>query len=113
MPNDPLTFTVASLPLGVQVYRLSGPIVLNNLFALQAALRADASPLVILDMAGVTHVDSAGIGLLVNGYVSAARTQRRFALVALTPRVRQMLDATKVSSVLPIFETEQAALEGG
>jgi anti-anti-sigma factor len=112
MANDPLTFTVDSLPLGIQVYRLSGPIVLNNLFALQSALRADASPLVILDMARVPHIDSAGIGLLVNGQVSAARNGRRFALVALPARIRLMLDATKVSSVIPIFESEQKALEG-
>ncbi|MBI2683643.1 MAG: STAS domain-containing protein [Acidobacteriales bacterium] len=112
MANDPLTFTVDSLPNGIQVYRITGPIVLNNLFELQASLRANASPLLILDLAKVPHIDSAGIGLIVNCQVSAARTERRFALVALPARIRLMLDATKVSSVIPIFATEQQALEG-
>ena len=112
MPNDPLTFRVDTLPLGTQVYRITGPIVLNNLFELQGSLRADASPFVILDLAQVPHIDSAGIGLLVNGHVSASKNGRRFALVALPQRIRLMLDATKVSTVLGIFENEQKAMEG-
>ena len=50
---------------------------LTTLFDFQAAVRAEKSPTVILDLSQVPYIDSAGLGSVVNAHVSCARSGRR------------------------------------
>lgn len=55
---------------GQRILRLTGPLTLNGLFAFQDALRADPPACLILDLAGVPYMDSAGMGAIINYFVS-------------------------------------------
>ncbi len=62
---------------GCRILRLTGPLTLNGLFDFQSRLRADPPPMLILDLAGVPYMDSAGMGAIVNYFVSCQRAGRK------------------------------------
>lgn len=98
---------------GCLILRLTGPLVLPNIFDFQTTVRADNSRFLIVDLAGVPYVDSAGIGALVGAVVSRQRGERRMALVAVNDRVRGSLQITQVLqffSVFPSIEDAEKAL---
>lgn len=55
---------------------------------------------IILDLTGVTHMDSMGVGTLVRLYVSAKSAGSTLQLINLAPRIRQLLGITNLLSVL-------------
>ena len=88
---------------GTLVLRLNGPLVLRNIFNFQTTARADKSRSLIVDLADVPYIDSAGIGALLGAVVSRQKDGRRLALVAVNDRVRNALQITKVLEVFSIF----------
>ncbi len=65
---------------------------------------------IVLNLSGVIFMDSAGIGELVSGYVTVSHKQGRLKLCALTKRIRDLLQVTRLYSVLDIYEFEEDAL---
>jgi anti-anti-sigma factor len=57
---------------------------------------------VLADFSEVSDVGSAGIGFIVGVYTSTRDSGGRFALVGLKPRVREVFDVTRVSTVIPL-----------
>lgn len=109
--NDPqLIFTMfpGENP-GTTILTLIGPLTLYNLFAFQDQLRSVDSQIVILDAEQMTYMDSAGLGLLVNGFVSAQRQRRKFLVTGVNERVGALLSLTHVDKVLTIFSTVDEA----
>jgi anti-anti-sigma factor len=56
----------------------------------------------VLDLAGVTRMDSAGLGVLVSLYVSARKTNCEFQLVNMSAPIRDLLGITHL---LNVFES--------
>ena len=80
----------------------------------QAFLRASTDTLgdarhVVLDLCGVQFIDSTGLGALV-ALRRALGDDGRLRLVSANPRVRLLLEMTRLSAVLPLFATTQEAL---
>jgi anti-sigma B factor antagonist len=108
MPQEPLHIEdIASTQQQHRILRLSGPVVINNLFEFQAKVRS--SPALIIDMRGVPYIDSAGIGALVGAYVTHQKDGRSLALVGVNDRVRAALQVTRVESFFRFFDTVPAA----
>lgn len=108
--TPPLVYTVVEgEKAGTTIVTLIGPLTLYNLFKLQDELRRLDTPVTILDLEQMTYMDSAGLGLLVNGYVSAERQNRHFLLASVSERVGALLNLTQVDQVLPIFASVEAA----
>src|SRR4029077_4494957 len=57
---------------------------------------------VLADFSEVSDVGSAGIGFIVGLYTSTRNSGGRFILVGLRPRVREIFDLTRVSTVIPL-----------
>jgi len=68
---------------------------------------------VVLDLEGVERIDSAGLGELVFVYVSAEGFGNTVKLAGPSPRVRELLDLTNLSSVFEIYPSVTAALAPG
>ena len=66
---------------------------------------------ILVNMAKVTHVDSAGLGELVSAYTTAARAGGSMKLVNLTKRLTDLLTITKLLTVFDTFDSEQDALK--
>jgi anti-anti-sigma factor len=97
---------------GVQILSLSGPFTLGNMFALQRELQQMHVPYLIFDITEVPYMDSAGLGLLVNTFVSAQKNGRKIAVAGATPRIMTLFEMTKVDNILPQYPTAEAAEAG-
>jgi anti-sigma B factor antagonist len=106
MPQEPLIIDdVLGVKTGQRILRLTGPIIINNLFDLQARMRANKTRTLILDFSGVPYVDSAGIGTLVGAYVTHQRDGRQLFLVSVSERVLNALKVTRVEQFFSFFPT--------
>lgn len=93
-----------------QIYALSGPLTLRNMFDLQNDLRGAATPkLTIFDLSGVPYMDSAGMGLIMNHYVHCQTRGGRMVVAGANSRVLDLFNVTKVDTVLPLAASVEAA----
>ena len=65
----------------------------------------------IVDLAGVSFIDSSGLGALLSGYKNANLRSASFVLAGLQPRVQSMFELTRLHRVFEIFPTVEDALE--
>lgn len=102
----------------VTVLDMSGRVVLSEpgsdaqLKDSVAGLVASGARQVIINVAGVTDIDTSGLSALVSTNITIARTGARLKLIGLTPRLRHLLHVTRLDAVFDICETEQQALDG-
>ncbi len=66
---------------------------------------------VVLNLQNVSYIDSGGLGTLVGLYTSAHSSGAEVKLAALSQRVGQLLQVTKLVTVFETHETEQAAVK--
>lgn len=104
---------------GVCVLRLKGRFVtgpnLDYLRAKADEIKNQSCDKMLVDLHEATAIGSMGIAFLVSVYTSVTRSPSgRFVLVDLSPRVREALDLTRLSTVIPIaadFATGRAMLD--
>ena len=94
----------------VTVLRLKGRMILDEgetpLKAAVEGLLQHGRDNVLLDMADVSYIDSAGVGMLVSKYVSVHRHGGMLKLARVPARVARVLQVTKLLSVFLVFDTE-------
>jgi len=61
---------------------------------------------ILLDLGGVSYVDSAGLGQLVQATVTASKNGGKLKLLNLTKRLNDLLVVTKLSTVFDVVEKE-------
>jgi anti-sigma B factor antagonist len=106
MPQEPLTIDdVLGAKTGQRILRLNGPIIISNLFDLQARMRANKTQTLILDFSRVPYIDSAGIGALVGAYVTHQREGRKLFLVGVCERIHNALIVTHVQQFFSFYPT--------
>jgi anti-sigma B factor antagonist len=66
---------------------------------------------IILNLGGVTYMDSSGIGELVSRYTTTKNAGGRLKLLNLPKKIKDLLMITKLLTVFEIFEEEQAAID--
>ena len=91
--------------------KLTGPLTLKTLFDFQHASRAESARPIILDIADVPYMDSAGLGSAISLFASCQRTNRGFAIIGVSPRIRTLFEVTGCDGLLPCFESLEAAEE--
>lgn len=110
MYNEPLTFEVVpGSRADIRIFRLHGPITLANLFDFQKALNAGTEKVTIIDFTESEYMDSAGLGALLNYYVSGKRHGRALRLVAVNYRVAELLKLTSAHTLIHSYDTIAAA----
>lgn len=65
---------------------------------------------VLLNLAGVTHIDSSGLGELISSHVALSNKGGQLKLVHLTERLRDIMTITKLLTVFDVYDNEPAAL---
>ncbi len=91
------------------ILRLHGPLLLGNFFSFQSMVRSDQSKLLIVDVADVPYIDSAGIGSLVGAYVSRENAGRKLVVVGASERLLNSLKATKVDQLFTFASSVEEA----
>jgi anti-sigma B factor antagonist len=66
---------------------------------------------IILNLSGVTYIDSGGLGTLVALYTTARNNGGSIKLANLTQRVGDLLQVTKLVTIFDVYESEEKAIE--
>ena len=66
---------------------------------------------ILLNLAEVPYIDSAGLGEVVRTYTTVSRQGGQLKLVNLTKRITDLLSITKLLTVFETFESEADALK--
>ena len=65
---------------------------------------------IVLDLAGVSHIDSTGLCDIVTAYTTTIRRDGSLKLLSPSPLVRDLLRITKLRTVLEAYESEADVL---
>jgi len=94
------------------VTRLNGKLSLETVHNFIQTMRPEPAAHLVLDMSGVTFLDSAGVGALVSLFVHRRNAGKSFAIAGLTQQGMAVLQVAGLTKLLPNFATVEAALEG-
>jgi anti-anti-sigma factor len=99
---------------GVRVYRLAGVLTDSRDAArlielVRSEMRSDPRS-ILLDLAGVELLTSAGVGMVAAIYTSAHNAGNAIALIGLNHRTRQILHVVRMLQFIREFEAEPQAL---
>jgi len=89
--------------------KLNGPLTLSTLFEFQTTSRKETVKPIIIDVASVPYMDSAGLGSVISLFASCQRTNRGFGITGISERIRTLFEVTHVDGLLPCFPTLEAA----
>ena len=106
MRDEPLAVTTKSgRHEGTTILALQGPLTLQNTFDFQQDLAQQKPAVLIVDLTGSPYMDSAGLGLLMNVYVSAEKNGRKLVLAGANDRIKALLETTRVDLILKNYAT--------
>ncbi|MBV8820660.1 MAG: STAS domain-containing protein [Acidobacteriaceae bacterium] len=74
------------------------------------SLLSQGSKNIVLNMGGVTYVDSAGLGELVGAYTTATNQGGSVKLLNLQGKMKDLMQITKLHTIFPSYDNEQAAV---
>lgn len=92
------------------IFQLKGKLSLETVNEFIQKLRPEPAQHLILDMSGVTFLDSAGVGALVSLFVNRRNHGKTFALAALAPQSSAVVTVAGLQNLLPIYKTVEEAL---
>lgn len=74
----------------------------------------DSGRHLLIDLSGVTYIDSSGVASLVEGYQTAKKKSLRFGLVGVSPAAMGVLQLARLDKVFPIHASaaERIAADG-
>ena len=98
----------------VTVLDMSGKITIGEgSVALRTAIRRlleEGKKRILLNLAGVSYIDSSGIGELVASFTAITNAAGQLKLLNLTQKLQDLLAITKLLTVFDVYESEAEAL---
>ena len=99
---------------GATVVEVAGELDLHSAPQLRAelarAIESGAPPRVVVDLGGVTFLDSTGVGVLVGALKRAREADGTLHFCNAQARVNRVFEITGLLGALPLFATREAAL---
>jgi anti-sigma B factor antagonist len=86
----------------------------GNAVALHKSIRClilEKKTLILLNLAGVTYIDSCGLGELIASQISVENKGGEIKLVGLTETLRELLTATRLLTVFDTYDNEADAIQ--
>src|SRR2546423_3816925 len=71
----------------------------------------EGSKNILLDLSGVTTIDSSGIGELVGSYTTVTNRGGKLKLLHLPAKLNDLLHVTQLITVFEVYENEQEAVK--
>ena len=94
---------------GSIVVKLTGKLTLETVGTFLQEMRQVQTDKLVLDMGGVTFLDSAGVGGLVQLFVSRRGQSKRLHVANLTAQGTAIMQVAGLTKLLPIFATVEEA----
>jgi anti-sigma B factor antagonist len=97
---------------GTAVIALTGDVDLQSSPAVRQKLLGcfEDQTKVVVDLSGVTYIDSSGVASLVEAFQMARKKGGAFALVSVSPQVMRVLSLARLDKVFTIHPTVEAAI---
>lgn len=96
---------------GVEILKLEGKITIGagdqQLREVISGMVNEGKIKILLDMSGVTTIDSSGIGELVGSYTTVANRGGKLKLLHLPAKLNELLHITQLITVFEVYENEQ------
>jgi anti-sigma B factor antagonist len=92
------------------VARLNGKLSLETVSVFISTMRPEAAAHLVLDMSGLSFLDSAGVGALVSLFVSRRNHGKTLALAGLTQQGNAVMQVSGLLKLLPIFPSVEQAM---
>ena len=100
---------------GVEVIKLDGKITIGSgdqqLREIITNALSQGKSKLLLDMSGVTTIDSSGIGELVGSYTTVTNRGGKLKLLHLPAKLNELLHVTQLITVFEVYEDEQSAMK--
>jgi anti-sigma B factor antagonist len=98
----------------VVVLDLKGRVkVRGNTVELHKAIRClveEGKTQILIDLSGVTHIDSSGLGELISSHISAGNHGGVVKLAHVTEQLKELMEITKLTTVFDVYDDEAKAL---
>ena len=98
----------------VSIVELNGKLTLGeNTLVLRDELKsllAEGRRNIVVNMAGVSYIDSAGLGELVAKFTTASRDGGAVKLLHVQAKMKSLLQMTNLTTIFPVFDDEQSAI---
>jgi len=65
---------------------------------------------ILLNLAGVTHIDSTGLGELISSHVTVTNKGGQIKLIRLTESLRELMTITKLLTIFDVYDDEPEAI---
>jgi anti-sigma B factor antagonist len=99
---------------GVEVIKLEGKITIGSgdsqLREVISNAMSSGHNKILLDMSGVTTIDSSGIGELVGSYTTVTNRGGKLKLLHLPAKLNELLHVTQLITVFEVYENEAEAV---
>jgi len=92
------------------VTRLNGKLSLETVHDFISTMRPEPAAHLVLDMSGVSFLDSAGVGALVSLFVSRRNHNKTLALAGLTQQGNAVMQVSGLLKLMPVFPSVEEAL---
>ncbi len=112
--STPLTIEARRESDEAGVLTLSGEVDVSNVAEVrEAALKlvSDDTKRLIVDLSGVTYIDSSGLGMLVGVLKRLRESGGGLAIAGATARVRRLFEITGLEQIFSLYDDMAAALK--
>jgi|HubBroStandDraft_6_1064221.scaffolds.fasta_scaffold3254802_1 anti-sigma B factor antagonist len=111
---SPMRFSVSTRETGdVTVVTITGAIMYAEAHALHemfSDLISKGRKKFLLNLGGVTHLDSSGIGALARAFTTVRKANGELKMVDLSKQVERLLDMTNLYKIFEDYTDEESAL---
>jgi anti-anti-sigma factor len=97
---------------GHNVTLLRGKLSLETVHDFIQAMRQEPAAHLVLDMSGVSFLDSSGVGALVSLFVSRRHASKTMALAGLTKQGVAVMQVSGLTKLIPAYPTAEEAVSG-
>lgn len=94
---------------GNLVIQLNGKLSLETVSTFIQRMRQESTASLILDMSGVTFLDSSGVGALVSIFVSRKHAGKKLSVAALTKQGVAVMQVSGLMKLIPTYATVEEA----
>ena len=97
---------------GADIYltRLTGKLSLETVADFLCMMRSEPASYLVLDLSGVSFLDSAGVGALVSLFISRRNTGKKLALAAPAQQGFAALQVSGLTHLLPVYDSVDCAV---
>ena len=96
---------------GTVVTRLNGKLALETVNTFIQTMRQEPAAHLVLDMSGLSFLDSSGVGALVSLFVSRKHAGKTLVLSNLTTQGTAVLQVSGLMKLIPTYSTVEEALK--